>query len=77
MIFEIEIIEPRVQKLLEELVNLNLIKFVSRNSNQDNVPQRVANDIVEGLKNIEKYETGEIELTDAYDLLKELRTETA
>ena len=75
MIFEIEIIEPRVQKLLEELVNLNLIKLV--NLNQDNVPQRVVNEIVDGLENIEKYEQGEIELTDAYDLLKELRAETA
>ena len=75
MIFEIEIIEPRVQKLLEELVNLNLIKLV--NLNQDNVPQRVVNEIVDGLVNIEKYEHGEIELTDAYDLLKELRAETA
>ena len=41
------------------------------------VPQRVADDIVSGLENIKKYERGEIELTDAYDLLRELRVQSA
>lgn len=39
------------------------------------VPKRVADNIIEGLTLIKKYEAGEIELPDAYDLLKELREE--
>jgi hypothetical protein len=39
------------------------------------VPQRVADNIIEGLKLIKQSERGEIKLEDAYDLLKELREE--
>ena len=39
------------------------------------VPQRVADNIIEGLKLIKKAERGEVKLENAYDLLKELREE--
>ncbi len=42
----------------------------------DGVPQRVATEIVEGLKNVAQFERGEIELEDAYDFLKELRQDS-
>ena len=42
----------------------------------DGVPQRVAMEIVEGLKNIAQFERGELELEDAYDFLKELRQDS-
>ena len=42
----------------------------------DGVPQRVATEIVEGLKNVAQFERGELELEDAYDFLKELRQDS-
>ncbi len=39
------------------------------------VPKHVADNIVEGLKLIEKSQNGVIKLQNAYDLLKELREE--
>ena len=36
MTYEIEIIEPRAQKLLEELANLNLIKFIQTKRKKTN-----------------------------------------
>ena len=42
----------------------------------DGVPQRVAAEIVEGLKNVAQFERGELELEDAYDFLKELRQDS-
>ena len=41
----------------------------------EGVPQRVADNIIEGLALIKKSERGEVVLQNAYDLLKELREE--
>jgi hypothetical protein len=41
----------------------------------EGVPQRVADNIVEGLALIKQAEHGEVTLQNAYDLLKELREE--
>jgi uncharacterized protein YodC (DUF2158 family) len=41
----------------------------------EGVPQRVADEIILGLNTIKQYERGEVELQDAYDLLRELREE--
>ena len=40
------------------------------------VPQRVATEIVEGLKNVAQFERGALELEDAYDFLKEMRQDS-
>jgi hypothetical protein len=37
MTYEIEIIEPKAKKLLEELVNLKLIKFVNRKNKVEKI----------------------------------------
>ena len=42
-------------------------------SEPDLTPVRVVADIIKGLKDIEKYEKGEIQLKDGYELLNELR----
>ena len=84
MIYTIEIIEPGAVQLLKELVKLHLIKFVSTTTHpnvavddETAIPKRVANEILTGLKAVQKYAKGEIELQDAYDLLRELEEEAA
>ena len=79
MIFTIEIIQPGAAQLLKELVKLHLIKFVNTPAidTEGAVPQRVADEIIIGLKAVDQYENGQIELQDAYDLLRELEEEAA
>lgn len=81
MTYEIEIIEPRAQKLLEELVNLNLIKFVQ--SKRKKVKKKVVEDapptraeikigLMESAMEVKAAIEGKIKLRSAWDVLAEL-----
>ena len=82
MTYEIEIIEPRAQKLLEELVNLNLIKFITRKKANklpavDAPPTReeVKAGWAENKREVAAAIRGEIKLRSAWDVLAELEAE--
>ncbi len=85
MTYEIEIIEPRAQKLLEELANLNLIKFVQskRRKVQEAVTEKppfTREEILAGLKEsameVNAAMRGEIKLRSAWEVLAEIEQTT-
>jgi hypothetical protein len=84
MTIEIEIIEPRAQKLLEELVNLNLIKFVQSKRKKakskvvvEALPTRaeIKAGLMESAKEVRAAIRGEIKLRSIYDVLDEMEAE--
>ena len=74
MTYEIEIIEPRAQKLLEELANLNLIKFVWRKNGHTITREEHLAGLAESVKEVNAAIRGNIKLRSAYDLLAELES---
>ena len=76
MTIEIELVEPRAQKLLEELANLNLIKFV-RSPQTDLTHSEHVQGLSESIRDVNAAMRGEIKLRNAWDLLAELETEAA
>lgn len=77
MTYEIEILEPRAQKILEELANLNLIKFVKSNRKKEvmgDAPTR--EEVLAGLKEsaLEANAAirGDLKLRSAWDVLSEM-----
>jgi hypothetical protein len=75
MTYEIEIIEPRAQKLLEELANLNLIKFIWRKNSDTITREEHLAGLAESVKDVNAAIRGDIKLRNAYDLLAELEAE--
>lgn len=75
MTYEIEIIEPRAKKLLEELANLNLIKFVLTKNSQNMTREEHLEGLSESIKEVNAAIKGDIKLRSAYDLLAELEAE--
>ena len=75
MTYEIEIIEPRAQKLLEELANLNLIKFIWRKNSETVTHEEHLAGLSESVKEVNAAIRGDIKLRNAYNLLAELETE--
>ncbi len=84
MTYEIEIIEPRAQKLLEELANLNLIKFIQSHRKKlddtivDEAPptrEEIKAGWAENAREVRAAMHGEIKLRSAYDILSELEIE--
>jgi hypothetical protein len=81
MTYEIEIIEPRARQLLEELVNLNLIKFItvkhsSNDTSMDELPptqEEIKAAWGDNAREVAAAIRGEKPLRSAYDLLAELQ----
>ena len=82
MTYEIEIIEPRAQKLLEELMHLNLIRFIKIKQPKkkvDVVPpttkaERLAG-LAEAVQEINADMRGEIQLPTIWEALAEMEQE--
>jgi hypothetical protein len=81
MTYEIEILEPSVQKIIEELANLNLIKFVRRQSGKEAEETTTRAEVLAGwaenVKEVRASIRGEKKLKSAYQLLAELEEEQA
>jgi hypothetical protein len=82
MTYEIEIIEPRAQKLLEELVNLNLIKFIRTKptieDNSEELPptrEEIKEGWAENTRQVAAAIRGDIKLPSIYDVLEEMENE--
>ena len=75
MTIEIEIIEPRAQRLLEELVNLNLIKFIKNSPSNVPTHKEHSEGLSKSIQDVNAAMRGEIKLRNAWDLLKELENE--
>jgi hypothetical protein len=76
MTYTIQLLEPRAQKLLEELAQLNLIKFIH---NMDNPPvkrvKRKPADLAgfaESIQEMNAHAKGAIQLPNMDDVLKEM-----
>ena len=82
MTYEIEIIEPKAKKLLEELVNLKLIKFVNRKNKVekiviDDIPTKaeILAGIAESVRDVNAAMRGEKRLPNIWDALDNLDKE--
>jgi hypothetical protein len=82
MTYEIEIVEPRAKKLLQELANLNLIKFVQPRRRkpvaaEDAPPTReeILAGLADAAREINASIRGEIQLRSIYDVLDEMEAE--
>ena len=79
MTYEIEIIEPSVQTIIEELAKLNLIKFLKKTAVETDEITR--EDVLEGWReNVVEVRAairGEKSLISAWALLSELEKEAA
>jgi hypothetical protein len=79
MTYTIQLLEPRVQKILEEFAQLNLIKFIHTVDNVDNQlvksKKRKAAHLTgfaESIREMNAHAKGEIELPNMDDILKEM-----
>lgn len=79
MTYEIEIVEPSVQRIIEELAKLNLIKF--RQKSVEEADEPTPEDVLEGWReNVAEVRAairGEKQLPSAWALLAELEKEAA
>ena len=86
MNYEIEIIEPRAKRILEELANLNLIKFiqpknkiqkVTKKTTEEPLPTReeIKAGLIESAQDVAAALRGEIKLKSAWAVLDELEAE--
>lgn len=82
MTYEIEILEPKAKKLLEELANLQLIRFISRPSKiskptVDNAPTKgdILAGIAESVRDVNAAMRGEKILPNIWDALDDLDKE--
>jgi hypothetical protein len=79
MTYEIEIVEPSVQRIIEELAKLNLIKFRQKSADEADEPTR--EDVLEGWREnvieVRAAIRGEKSLLSAWTLLAELEKEAA
>jgi hypothetical protein len=83
MTYEIEIIEPRAQRLLEELMNLNLIRFIKikqpKAKKEETVPPITKAERLTGLaqsvQEINADMRGEIQLPTIWEALAEMEKE--
>ena len=77
MTYEIEIVEPSVQRIIEELAKLNLIKFRHKSVEETDEPTR--DKVLEGWRqNVVEVRAairGEKQLKSAWTLLAELEKE--
>jgi hypothetical protein len=77
MTYTIQLLEPRVQKILEEFAQLNLIKFIHTEDNVDNQlvkskKRKTAHlaGFAESIREMNAHAKGEIELPNMDDVLK-------
>ena len=84
MTFKIEVLEPRGKERLEELANLQLIKFVKTQTRKRKVetePSQSREEILAGfaesVREVQAAIRGKIKLRSAWDVLAELEQEAA
>ena len=78
MTYTIQLLEPRVQKILEELAQLNLIKFIHPVEALENTSVKEKRKkahlagFAESVREMNAHLRGEIELPNMQDVLKEM-----